>query len=127
MGSSHARRWVNAVVIQKVVKADTDFAGVAGRVSGGSKPDKQVHFVHEAIVRACQSEADLALPHPRFEVVEKEQGLSIHDYVDAAIAFAIFAGGDLNAFEQVREFCRPFNDGVLTERLAYPDPRKILR
>ncbi|MFC5483955.1 hypothetical protein [Microvirga aerilata] len=116
------RFWINAAVIQKVVKADPNFADVAGWVGRCSKADKDIHFAYEAFSLVSQSELDLAMSHPRFEVVEKEQDLSIHVHVDAAKALPIRAGRDLNAFQQVGELCRPFNDGVLCQRHWQHDP-----
>jgi hypothetical protein len=95
---SDARWWINATVILEVVKADSDFADVTGRVGRCSKADKRVHFAHKALGTVCWSEPDLAMPYPRFEVVEMEQGLSIHVHVEAAIALAIRPNSDLNAF-----------------------------
>jgi hypothetical protein len=80
------------------VKADPDFASVTGRVGRCSKADKGVHFAHKALGTGCWSEPDLAMPYPRFEVVEEEQGLSIHVPIGVAVALAIRAGCDLNAF-----------------------------
>jgi hypothetical protein len=99
-----------------IVKADADFADVLGWIGRGPEADQRVHLAYEAffsIVR--QSEPHLAVPHPGFEVVDQEQGLSIDIDVDAASAIAIGAGSDLHALQQVMELCRPFNDGVLTQ------------
>jgi hypothetical protein len=56
------------------------------------------------------------MPHPRFEVVEVEQGLRIDVEIDAPVTFAVSAGCHLNARQKILELGRPFYDRVLGER-----------
>src|SRR5215218_4044550 len=110
----HLRDWIDAAIILDVVKADADFADVLGWIGCRPEANQRVHLAHEAFFSTVsQSELHLAVPHPRFEVVDQKQGLPIDIDVDAAIAIAIGAGSDLHALHQVMELCRPFNDRVL--------------
>ena len=110
------RDWIDAAILLDIVEADADFADVLGWIGRGPEANQRVHLAYEAFFRTVgQSEPYLAVPHPCFEVVDQEQGLSINIDVDAAIASAIGAGSDLHPLQQVMEFCRPFNDGVLAQ------------
>src|SRR4051812_31621904 len=103
---SHARGWIDAIVILDVVKADPDPANVTSRIGRSAKANKRVHLAHGALGAACQSEPDLAVPHPRFELVEQQQGLTVYIDIDAAVAFALLAGSYLRALQQGMQFCR---------------------
>jgi hypothetical protein len=106
--------WIDAAIILDIVKADADFADVLAWIGCRSEANQRVHLAHEAFFSTVsQSEPHLAVPHPRFQVINQKQGLPIYVDVDAAVAIAIGAGSDLNALQQVIELCRPFNDGVL--------------
>jgi hypothetical protein len=56
------------------------------------------------------------MPHPRFEVIEEEQGLGVDVDIDVTVAFAILSGCHLNACQKMLELRRPFHNGVLGER-----------
>jgi hypothetical protein len=111
-----------------IVKTDADFADVLDWISCGPEADQRVHLAHEAFFSIIsQSEPDLAVPHPCFEVIDQKQGLSIDIDVDAAIAIAIGPDSDLHALQQVMELCRPFNDGVLAQWHRRPSVWMILQ
>ena len=85
-----------AAPILEVVKADADLADMMRWVSCCAQTNQNVHLAHEAFGSVCQSEPHLAMPPPRLELVEQEQGLPIHVDVDAAITLAPQAGHDLH-------------------------------
>ena len=80
---------IDAVVVQKVVKADPDPTGVPGPIGRGTQTDQHVHLAHETIGTVCQSQPDLAMAHMRLEIVEEEQRLGINIDVDAAEALSV--------------------------------------
>jgi hypothetical protein len=116
LDSLSVREAINAVVVQEVMKADPDPADVMGGIGCRSQADKRIHLADEASGAACRSEADLAVPHPRLEVIEEEQGLRIDVDIDMPVTFSVPAGRYLNARQKMMKFLRPFNDGVLCER-----------
>src|SRR5215213_3222886 len=74
----HLRCWIDAAIILDIVKTDADFADVLDWISCGPEADQRVHLAHEAFFSIIsQSEPDLAVPHPCFEVIDQKQGLSI--------------------------------------------------
>src|SRR3712207_3876861 len=78
---------IDATVILDVVKADADFADVAGWIGCRPEADQRVHLTHKAFFSlVSQPEPHEAVPYPCFEFVEQEKGLPIHVNIEAAIA-----------------------------------------
>ncbi|MBB3021347.1 hypothetical protein FHR70_004443 [Microvirga lupini] len=87
-----------------------------GRISRCPEANQNVHLAHEACSIVCQSEPNLAVPNPGFEVVEQEQGFRVYVEVEVAKARAVRTGCDLQTLKQMTALCWPFHDGVLAKR-----------
>jgi len=113
----------HAIVFLKIVEADAHLPDVPVRIGCCAEADEWVHLTDEALGRGCGPEPDPAMAGVCFEFIEMEQQFTIHVDVDATISVIVLAVRDLHSFDQVIEFCRPFDDGSLAERHVSPAVR----
>jgi hypothetical protein len=109
-----------AIVFLEVVEADAHPPDVLLRVGCRSEADERIHLTDEALGALRGPEPDPAMTGVRFKLIEMEQQFAIHVDVDARKSVIVPAVRNLYSFDQVIEFCRPFDDGSLAERHVSP-------
>jgi hypothetical protein len=92
--------WINTLTILEVVKAQAHLRKVAAPVRRSAQAERCVHLPSHAFSVRWQSELDQTATQVRLELMESQQGLSIHININAADPFAVTAGDDLRLLQQ---------------------------